>query len=295
MPRRYLSDPQIARQVRDIQRRRLREQLEAPFRKDAVATQTALFIAVFVLWWLPLPNPLKMITVLIHEASHGIAAYLTGGTVIGVALDPWGAGVTMGVGGNEVVIVAAGYVGSLLFGAGLYLLAARWEPGQVWLCLTLLCVLSTLVGWLNVFSGSFIVGVLIILLLGQIVIPAAGKSLLLRLLATTSCLYPVIDVAGELVRGESGFVVAERRASSDMARLADISGVPEVVLTIIWVGLGVALGMLLIDRAAKIEAAMTVRKSVLNPFRSARHRMAGMRDPIYHPNDPKSVPTYRLR
>src|SRR5712692_8304995 len=80
---------------------------------------------------------------MVHELSHALVAILTGGQVLGIAIRLDGSGVTYARGGNLVLTASAGYVGSSVFGAVLWL-AARGPEWLVALFVYLLAVLNGL-------------------------------------------------------------------------------------------------------------------------------------------------------
>ena len=85
----------------------------------------ALTALVFALWQTPVVVPLKILIVFLHELSHAIAAWLTGGSVEQISLSSDQGGFAITRGGSRFAILSAGYLGSLLLGAALLLLALR--------------------------------------------------------------------------------------------------------------------------------------------------------------------------
>ena len=85
------------------------------------------FGVIWFAWDTPLVYPLKVFVVLLHEISHGIAALATGGTIQGIELNPAQGGACHCPGGNALVTLSAGYLGSLGWGA-LLLMGARTGP-----------------------------------------------------------------------------------------------------------------------------------------------------------------------
>ncbi len=79
------------------------------------------FAALWYFWYTPVVYPLKIFVVLLHELSHAVALWVTGGTVESISLDPRQGGVTLGRGGIAFITLSAGYLGSLAFGALLVL------------------------------------------------------------------------------------------------------------------------------------------------------------------------------
>ncbi|KAF8661268.1 hypothetical protein AX16_001370 [Volvariella volvacea WC 439] len=86
-------------------------------------------VIIFGFWNVPIVrnfiNPLKLFTIGWHELCHITAGVLTGGRVIKITIDPVVGGATHVEGGMPNIILAAGYIGSALFG-GVFVLAA-WD------------------------------------------------------------------------------------------------------------------------------------------------------------------------
>ena len=97
------------------------------------------FSLLWTLWDTAFIYPLKIFVVLLHEVSHAIAIWATGGVVDHIVLDPRQGGATLGRGGSAFLALSAGYLGSLLWGTALVLLqfgmalALRGQPWWVWM------------------------------------------------------------------------------------------------------------------------------------------------------------------
>ena len=264
------------------------QKLTALFRRRSILLQLVLFVLVLALWRVPIINPIKLIVVIFHELSHVAAAYLTGGVVFGIAIDPGGAGVTLGMGGSETIIVAAGYVGSLLVGILIYALVAVWEPDDIWGVFCILATLSVAFGWLNDFTAIFGYGTMALLFLCYFKLSAEVKKFVLRWIATTSCLYPVLDVAGEYFQAEpQGFVVGGQVIGSDVARLAELTGIPVGTLTAVWATIGLGTLCFLVIWSSKKDAATTIKKKL-----SLKKKLVPILHPKYNPDDTSNLPTY---
>lgn len=73
--------------------------------------------------------PIRLFVTFLHEASHGLAAILTGGQLLQFTISPDTSGLAYTRGGFRPLILVAGYAGSCLWG-GLLLVASRragWE------------------------------------------------------------------------------------------------------------------------------------------------------------------------
>src|SRR5690606_606105 len=95
------------------------------------------FALLWVLWETPVAYPLKIFVVLLHELSHALAVWATGGSVERITLDPRQGGATYAAGGSALLALSAGYLGRLLWGAALVVVAhkkrvrARWVVGAI--------------------------------------------------------------------------------------------------------------------------------------------------------------------
>lgn len=91
----------------------------------------ALTALLFALWQTPVVLPLKILIVFLHELSHAAALLLTGGTVESLTIVPQEGGEVIGRGGSRFITLSAGYLGSLLIGAALLIVAVRTHLDRV--------------------------------------------------------------------------------------------------------------------------------------------------------------------
>ncbi len=189
------------------------------------------FGVIWTLWDTVIIFPLKIFVVLLHEVSHGAAAVATGGTVERILLDVHQGGAAYTRGGNGFIILSAGYLGSLLWGALFILLAfnrrlkPRWilaVVGASVLLLTLFLVRS-LFGF--VFGILFAAG----LMAGARYLSQGVNRALLLGLGLTSALYAVLDIKSD--------ILDRPHLSSDAAMLAEMTGVPTAVWGFLWIGI----------------------------------------------------------
>lgn len=91
----------------------------------------ALTALVFALWSTPVIAPLKILVVFFHELAHGLAAVLTGGEIVELSVNLQQGGHAITRGGNRFLTLSAGYLGSLVLGAALFLAALRSRVDHV--------------------------------------------------------------------------------------------------------------------------------------------------------------------
>ncbi len=191
-----------------------------------------------VLWDSFVVYPFRIFVVFLHEISHGLAAVLTGGAIESIGLSFDEGGVCRTRGGSAFLILSAGYLGSLLWGATFLVLGERRTRsrtviaaiGAFTLVVTLLYV-RTLFG----FAYGFAAG-LALLAVAQKLRPAVSE-ILLAAIGATSALYAVWDIASDVLFRQS--------SQSDAAALAQITGIPAIVWGVAWIALSlVVLGYL---------------------------------------------------
>ncbi len=173
-------------------------------------------VVVFALWRTPVVLPLKILIVFFHEIAHGLAAVFTGGSIDSINLHANQGGVTLTRGGNVLVIVSAGYLGSLLIGVVLFVLAVRsgWDRammavlGGVLLAITGLYARDGFVVLFGLGTGAAMV-------LAAWKLPAVVNDLGLRVIGLASMIYVPYDIVSDtLLRSDS---------ASDAAHLARLT------------------------------------------------------------------------
>lgn len=106
-------------------------------RRQTLFISVLALVAVYILWNVreleTLVYPLRLFVTYIHEASHSLAAIITGGMVHGFTVSPNGSGLAQTSGGATAFILPAGYLGAAFFGSALFFLAnrfPRWIRGM---------------------------------------------------------------------------------------------------------------------------------------------------------------------
>lgn len=195
-----------------------------------VAGFLAFFAALWFLWDTWLVTPLKLFVVLLHEISHGLMAVATGGAIEKIVVTPDIGGACYCGGGDAFLTLSAGYLGSLLWGAALVLLAARLSRGSSWItgAIGVFIGLVTVLYVRNPFGLVFGLGFGAALVAAARYLTPVANRRVLWALGLTSCLYAVLDIKSD--------VLDRPELRSDARMLAEMTGVP----TVVWGGLWIA-------------------------------------------------------
>lgn len=189
-----------------------------------------IFLVVWTLWNSVWVYPLRMLVVLFHEMSHGMAALLTGGHVHRIVLDLGEGGFAETSGGWRWLILPAGYLGSMLWGAFLLKATATSRlkrpislfMGALILIVTLIYVRS-------------VVGCLVGALFGAGLLLAGWKlshrvnEWLLSTIGLTSMMYAVFDIKDDLI--------SRTVPGSDAYQMSQLIPLPPVVWGLLWISL----------------------------------------------------------
>ncbi len=210
----------------------------------AMAVTFIVFFFVVLLWRTPVLFPLRLLVVLFHELSHGLAALATGGAIERIELGMNEGGVCFTRGGNAFLITSAGYVGSMAWGAALLVLSGRTDADRklsvalgLFLAVITLAYVRTVAGFL--FALSF---ALFLIVVGR-KLSTTVNDLLLRMIGVTSCLYAILDISSD--------VLERRNIGSDAETLARTTGVPSVVWGVLWIAVSLVVAVVALRVATK--------------------------------------------
>jgi hypothetical protein len=199
-----------------------------------VLVPIAAALASYVLWQSILLLPLKLFTVFLHEACHGLAAVASGGSIVRIELSPDQGGVCYTRGGSRFLVASAGYLGSLGFGLLFLWLAARSRFDRPVVAALGVGTLALTLGYVRTPFG-FVYG----LAAGVALLAVAAwlspdvSDVVLRVLGTVSALYAIWDIASDvLLRSVPG---------SDAHALAELTGIPALLWGVAWAGVSVLL------------------------------------------------------
>ena len=159
-----------------------------------------LLLAIIALWSTPVIYPLKLLVVFFHEMSHALATILTGGIVQEMAVTLLQGGHVLSIGGSRFIILNAGYLGSLILGAIIYLLArhTRWDR-TISALLGLIILVISLFFVRNFFGFFFGVASGLVLLWLARYSSEKINDILLRVVGLTSMIYVPLDIFSDTI------------------------------------------------------------------------------------------------
>lgn len=207
-------------------------------------------IIIVALWDTWAVYPLRLLVVFFHELSHGMAAVVTGGSIVEIQMNAQEGGLCITRGGSRFLTLTAGYLGSLMWGGAILLFATRTKGSQIVLeLLGGLLIVVTLI-WVRPLIG-FGVGFglatgLVLIALANFLKPMVTE-LILIVIGLTSCLYAVLDIKSD--------ILDRPHAVSDAVLLADVTGVPAMVWGVLWLGVSIVLAVRFILIASRHDTA----------------------------------------
>lgn len=214
----------------------------------------AITAAVFALWQTPVVLPLKIFVIFLHELSHGLAAVFTGGRIEGISLSAQQGGHALTRGGNGFVILSAGYVGSLVLGAGLLVVALRTHAdrlvvglcGVVMLAVTALYIRDLFPLVFCILAGGALLAVARFL-------PHDANDMVLRIIGLTSLMYVPYDIFDD--------TIARSGLRSDAFMLSEEYGGPTVFWGGLWLMISLWVIYVFLRYGLGPDSNLTFRKS----------------------------------
>lgn len=182
--------------------------------------------------------------VLLHEAGHAVAALLTGGWVARIDLSAQLGGACWSAGGWQVLVLPAGYLGSMAFGGAILVAAARWRHDRLLAAVVGSAVLGlTLVSVRSLFGFAFGAAFSGALLASSTLLPGRFNDVLMRFLGLTSVLYAVIDIKENLV--------SRTVPGSDAHAMSELLFLPPVFWGVVWMAVAVQAAVVFLVAAAR--------------------------------------------
>lgn len=183
-------------------------------------------------WEYPILYPLKLLVVFFHESSHALATILTGGSVKELVINHQQGGHVISQGGNQFIIISAGYIGSLLWGVAIFVATVKSHYDKLIMSLLGLSVISITVA-LSSSVFSWIFGLLsgAAMLLMARFLADKYNDFLLRIIGLTSMMYAPLDIYSD--------TISRSYLESDAYFLAEYTGGTTLFWGSIWIVISV--------------------------------------------------------
>lgn len=193
-----------------------------------------IFIVISLLWGTVVLDPLKIFVVFMHEVSHGLAAYLTGGRIVEIEVNRQQGGHAQTDGGNTFLILTAGYLGSLIWGGIILLMAARTHFDKAISVLIGIGMVGITIGFgSDTFTYLFGVGFGVALIACGLFLPEVANDWILRVIGITSCLYAILDIKSD--------ILDRSHLRSDARMLAEETNLPTIFWGVLWIIIAIGL------------------------------------------------------
>ena len=175
--------------------------------------------------------PMNLFVTFIHEGSHALMTFLTGGWISGIGINPDTSGVTASHGGIGVLVSPAGYIGSTVFGALLIRLMQKGISSNKLLLATGIILgiitLATIPGFslFGLIFGAFLTA---LFLLGAKKLPREGANISLAIVA-------VQCILGSLLKLHLVFQASLNPLEhQDPNQMAALTLIPAPIWSILW-------------------------------------------------------------
>jgi len=188
---------------------------------------TILIILSFIFWNTIVVYPVKLFVVFLHELSHGLAAIITGGTIIKVDINYLIGGSCITQGGSPFLIANAGYLGSILLGGLLLVQSTKSKNIKfLGLFLSISIFLITIFYIRNSFGLIFGVSFSFTIILLTLLIPTIILEWIFKFIGIVSCIYVLIDIKEDLFSANT--------KGTDADLLYQITGINAIFWAILW-------------------------------------------------------------
>lgn len=193
----------------------------------------ALIIA-FILSYIPiLRAPFSWMMTYFHEISHGLAAIITGGSVVNIELHLRGSGLCYTAGGIRFFVTFAGYAGATLWGILLYTAAVKlnkkYSDEAAYAIAATIIITGAL--WAR---DLMTIAIMIIMAVMFLTFARLKDSAILKIILQITACYILLDAM------LSPLDLIDGRSYGDGATLSKQTGIPEIIWAGIWLSFGIA-------------------------------------------------------
>ncbi|MGK9477612.1 M50 family metallopeptidase [Melioribacter sp. OK-6-Me] len=188
----------------------------------------ASLLVITFFWNTKIIYPIKLSLILFHEASHALAAYVTGGKVIGIELNRDLSGGCIIENGNDLIIALSGYPGSYTIAIILFFSAYNNKLKTI----TEFGIPAALIFITANFINNSLISIIVLFIAVSFFIvvrftPSIFSNLFFKITGLIGLIYVVDDILSDYSQ--------DNLMQSDVALLSYLSGIPRLVWIIIWI------------------------------------------------------------
>ena len=216
----------------------------------------AVTIAAYFLWHTPFLYPLKLLVVFFHESSHALMTVATQGQVHELVINLQQGGHVLSSGGNRFLTLSAGYLGSLLWGITIFMLATHTRLDKAVMALLALIIFAISIIFIrDITTLGFSLITATAMLLCSIKASDAVNDFILRLIGLTNMLYVPMDIYSDTIQ--------RSHLRSDAFMLAEEIGGTTLFWGISWLAISaIAVGFCLFFSLRSAQSEMTNSKQL---------------------------------
>jgi len=194
--------------------------------------------------------PLILVTTLLHECGHALAAILTGGKVKQIKVSRTGGGIATTQGGNRFIIYNTGYLGSIILGFLIFWLTYT-RFGEYTLTILGTLLLFIILFWVrDIFTFFFSASIAIVLMVGGAIAQGGIEKFITRFLGVCCVLYSFLDMSYYIKNiKQVDFLIQ----GDDARALSQVTHIPAFVWRAVWWVISLGVLLLLFKVALKRE------------------------------------------
>ena len=220
------------------------EKTRKPINLYTILALIVICIAIVFLWNTVFVLPIKIFVVLLHELSHGLAAVLTGGSIVRIAINANQGGVCTTQGGLPFIIYSAGYLGSMAWGGAILIAAARTKYDKyISIGIGIIVLAITALFIRNSYGLIFGIGFGLAMVLIGALTSMEMNDFILKVIGLTSVLYAIIDIKDDLITRDIPI--------SDASRLGELYFGSSTFWGIVWIVIALVMSYFFLKMAAR--------------------------------------------
>jgi hypothetical protein len=206
---------------------------------------TSALIIACLFWNSPFIFPIKLFVVLLHESSHAIMTFLTGGSVTGIDVNFQIGGSCVSKDGNPALIACSGYLGSIILGGILFYSSTDQKMNRIVFNIFAVLFVILLAFVKGNFSIFFVLFIVLFLIASPRLLPSHAQLIVTSVLGSLSLLYAVIDMQQDLF--QDGY------HQTDAEIMSATAGLPALFWSILWMAIAFVILYFLLKKKFKIK------------------------------------------